>query len=240
MHFTLLTLFPEMFPGPLAYSLAGKALENGIWSYQAVNIRDYATDKHQHVDDTPYGGGAGMVLRADILAAAIRKNVTPGTRLLYPSPRGAIFSQTKALELAETKNVAILCGRFEGIDERILENFDIEEISMGDYILSGGEIASLTIMDACIRLLPGVVGTDSSLSEESFGTGGNYEHLLEYPLYTRPATWETHDVPEILLSGHHENIRAWRLEKAKALTQKRRPDVWEKYQKANSKTVTKR
>lgn len=227
LNFTLLSVFPEMFPGPLAHSLAGKALEKKIWNYNIINIRDYATDKYGTVDDSPFGGGTGMVMRPDIVGNAIDKNIKKASKIIYPSPRGKVFTQKKALELVKQKNIAILCGRFEGIDERIIEEYNIEEISVGDYVLSGGEIAALTIMDSCIRLLPGVIQNDDAVKQESFGLNEDYTGLLEYPLYTRPDNWKGRKVPEVLLSGHHAKIAEWRLEKAKEITKQRRSDLWQ-------------
>lgn len=223
---TILTLFPEMFPGPLGLSLAGKALQDGTWTLETLDIRDFATDRHRSVDDTPAGGGAGMVMRADIAAAAIdagRANAAPGTPAIYLSPRGTPLTQARAAEFAKGPGVLLLCGRFEGIDQRVLEARDIEEISIGDYVLSGGELAAQVLIDACVRLLPGVAGNAGSLTEESFASG-----LLEYPHYTRPRDWEGRAIPEILLSGDHERIAKWRREQAEALTKARRPDLWEK------------
>lgn len=228
-HVTLFTLFPEMFPGPLGCSLAGKAREKGLWNYHTINIRDFAKDNYQTVDDTPYGGGAGMVLRPDVLGEAIESVIPRPARLLYPSPRGKPFSQNAACMLAKEKNIAIICGRFEGIDERLITEYALEEVSMGDYVLSGGEIAALAIMDACIRLLPGVVGNRETLAEESFGENPAYAGLLEYPLYTRPALWKGHSVPEVLRSGNHEAIHTWRKGQSYALTRKQRPDLWESF-----------
>jgi tRNA (guanine37-N1)-methyltransferase len=229
MHFQLLTLYPEMFPGMLGQSLAGRALDKGIWSYEAINIRDYAKDKHKTVDDTPYGGGAGMVMRADILGAAIENNVKSGSKLIYMSPRGKTLTQSTTYELAKCKNISIICGRFEGIDERVLEEYGVEEVSIGDYILSGGEVAATVLMDSCIRLLPGVVGNSGTHKEESFGQSTDYAGLLEYPLYTRPEKWNGRDAPNVLLSGNHGNIAKWRLEKAEELTKQKRPDLFKRY-----------
>ena len=226
---TVLTLFPEMFPGALGVSLAGKALADGRWTLAAVDIRDFATDKHRSVDDTPAGGGAGMVMRADIAAAAIdaaRRDAAPGTPAIYLSPRGTPLTQPRAHELAEGPGVILLCGRFEGVDQRVLEARDIEEISIGDYVLSGGELAAQVLIDACVRLLPGVAGNETSLAEESFAAS-----LLEYPHYTRPREWEGLTIPDVLLSGDHERIAAWRREQAEAVTKARRPDLWEKSRK---------
>lgn len=220
---TVLTLFPEMFPGALGMSLAGKALAEGKWSLESVDIRDFATDKHRSVDDTPAGGGAGMVMRADIAAAAIdaaREGAGAGTPALYLSPRGKPLGQERVRELAAGAGVILLCGRFEGIDQRLLDARGVEEISIGDYVLSGGELAAQVLIDACVRLLPGVAGNENSLAEESFASG-----LLEYPHYTRPREWEGRTIPDVLLSGDHENIAKWRREQAEALTKARRPDL---------------
>lgn len=226
---TVLTLFPEMFPGPLGLSLAGKALHDGKWSLATIDIRDYATDKHRSVDDTPAGGGAGMVMRADIAAAAIdaaRKDADPGTPAIYLSPRGKPLIQARAHALSQGPGVLLLCGRFEGVDQRVLEARDVEEISIGDYVLSGGELAAQVLIDAVVRLLPGVAGNEGSLAEESFASG-----LLEYPQYTRPREWEGRAIPDVLLSGDHEGIAKWRREQAEAITQARRPDLWAKSRK---------
>jgi tRNA (guanine37-N1)-methyltransferase len=226
---TALTIFPEMFPGPLGLSLAGRALEKGVWSLAAVDIRRFARDRHGTVDDTPFGGGAGMVMRPDVLSDAIAAVKTPDRPTIYFSPRGKPFDQARARALAAGPGVTVVCGRFEGIDERVIEAHGLEEVSVGDVVLSGGEIAALVALDACVRLLPGVVGAAESLAEESFEEG-----LLEYPLYTRPATWTGPDgieraVPEILQTGHHANIAAWRRAKAEEITRQRRPDLWARY-----------
>ena len=223
---TVLTLYPDMFPGPLGASLAGRALAEGKWSLDAHNIRDFATDKHSTVDGTPAGGGAGMVLRADVLAAAI-DNVPPGSPLLAMTPRGAPLTQARVRALADGPGVTILCGRFEGFDERIFAAREIEEVSIGDYILSGGEMGALVLLDACIRLLPGVMGAASSGVDESFETG-----LLEYPQYTRPFEWEGRTIPEVLRSGDHARILAWRKSMAETETRLRRPDLWERHEGA--------
>lgn len=225
----VLTLFPEMFPGPLGLSLAGKALSDGKWALVTSDIRDFSTDKHRSVDDTPAGGGAGMVMRADIAAAAIdaaRENAAPGTPTIYLSPRGTPLTQARAHALANGPGAILLCGRFEGVDQRVLEARGVEEISIGDYVLSGGELAAQVLIDAVVRLLPGVAGNEVSLDEESFASG-----LLEYPHYTKPREWEGRAIPEVLLSGDHEKIAKWRREQAEALTKARRPDVWEKWRK---------
>lgn len=226
---TILTLFPDMFPGPLGMSLAGRALANGIWACEARDIRASATDKHRSVDDTPAGGGAGMVLRADVLARAIdevadRQDVQSRPRLLM-SPRGTPLTQARVAELSQGRGVLIVCGRFEGIDQRVIEARGLEEVSVGDYVLSGGEIAAMALIDACVRLLPGVMGDVASGEDESFAAG-----LLEYPHYTRPQTFENRPIPEILLSGDHAKISAWRREMAEKLTRERRPDLWDAYQ----------
>ncbi|GHH21319.1 tRNA (guanine-N(1)-)-methyltransferase [Sphingomonas glacialis] len=223
---TILTLYPEMFPGPLGLSLAGRALGEGKWSLDARNIRDFATDKHSTVDGTPAGGGAGMVLRPDILAAAI-DSVSAGRPLLAMTPRGAPLTQARVRRLAEGPGVTILCGRFEGFDERIFAAREIEEVSIGDYILSGGEMGAMVLLDACIRLLPGVMGAAHSGVDESFETG-----LLEYPQYTRPYEWEGRTIPEVLRSGDHARISAWRKHMAETETRLRRPDLWERHEGA--------
>jgi tRNA (guanine37-N1)-methyltransferase len=224
---TVLTIFPEMFPGPLGVSLAGRALEDGIWSVKAVDIRDFALDKHRSVDDSPFGGGAGMVMRPDVVDAAIQGARGPGP-LVYLTPRGRLLDQPLVRELAAGPGVTVLCGRFEGVDQRVLEAHQAVEVSLGDFVLSGGEPAALVMLDAVVRLLPGVVGKEASLTEESFEWG-----LLEYPHYTRPQTWEGRAVPETLLSGHHEKIRAWRKRQAEEITRLRRPDLWARYVAAN-------
>jgi tRNA (guanine37-N1)-methyltransferase len=224
---TVLTIFPEMFPGPLGLSLAGKALADGKWALETIDIRDFATDKHRSVDDTPAGGGAGMVMRADIAATAIdaaRAEAKPGTPVIYLSPRGYPFMQEQARELAGGPGIILLCGRFEGIDERVLQARNVEEISIGDYVLSGGELAAQVVIDAVVRLLPGVAGNESSLAEESFAAA-----LLEYPHYTRPREWEGRAIPEVLLSGDHKKIAEWRREQAERLTKQRRPDLWQRH-----------
>ena len=226
---TVLTLYPEMFPGPLGTSLAGRALAEGKWSCDPVQIRDFATDRHRSVDDTPAGGGAGMVMRADVLARAVDHALEkqPAAPLLAMTPRGIPLTQSRVRALASGPGVTILCGRFEGIDERLFEGRAIEPVSIGDYILSGGEMAALTLLDACIRLLPGVMGAPSSGVDESFETG-----LLEYPHYTRPVEWEGRTIPEVLRSGDHAAIEAWRKARAETDTRLRRPDLWERHEGA--------
>jgi len=223
----VLTLFPEMFPGPLGLSLAGKALENGTWTLETVDIRSFARDKHRSVDDTPFGGGPGMVMRPDVLDAALSDAIARGPergRVIYLSPRGKVLTQELVRELAQAPVVTLLCGRYEGVDERVIEEHRLEEISIGDVVLSGGEPAALCLIDAVVRLLPGVMGNVETAGEESFERG-----LLEYPHYTRPAEWKGRMVPEVLLSGHHGNVRAWRLEQAERITAERRPDLWSRY-----------
>jgi tRNA (guanine37-N1)-methyltransferase len=224
---TVLTLYPEMFPGPLGISLAGRALSEGKWSLDTVQIRDFAIDKHRTVDDTPAGGGAGMVLRVDVLAAAVDHALAlqPACPVLAMTPRGKPLTQDRVRELAAGHGVTILCGRFEGFDERIFERRPVEEVSVGDIVLSGGEPAALMLLDACIRLLPGVMGADTSGTEESFENG-----LLEYPHYTRPAEWEGHAIPDVLRSGDHAKIAAWRKQCAEEDTKARRPDLWRAHQ----------
>lgn len=221
---TVLTLFPEMFSGALEYSIPGRAREANIWDLETVQIRDFATDKHRTVDDTPFGGGPGMVMRPDVIDAAIEAVADKPGPLLYMSPRGERFDQRIAQELAEEDGVKILCGRYEGIDQRVLDKHQIREVSLGDFVLSGGEPAAIAMLDSMVRLLPGALGADASLDEESFTSG-----LLEYPQYTRPGDWDGRKVPEVLLSGNHGKIRDWRLEQAKEITKERRPDLFSEY-----------
>jgi tRNA (guanine37-N1)-methyltransferase len=225
-HIKLLTIFPEMFPGPLAYSIAGKAAENNLFKLEAINLRNYAADKHQTVDDKIFGGGAGMLMRPDVIGRAIEDLLKkePNSQLIYFSPRGKQFNQAVAEELVTHKNIIMLCGRYEGVDQRVFQKYNFTEYSLGDYILSGGEIAALTIIDSCIRLLPGVIGNNEVNKEESFASG-EYSNLLEYDQYTRPAIWENMEVPEILLSGHHKNINKWKKHNAVERTRQRRPDL---------------
>ena len=220
------TLYPEMFPGPLASGLYKKALEKKIWSLEVVNIRDSATDKHKTVDDTPFGGGSGMVMRADVLANSLDKNIFNNKApVIYLSPKGKKFDQIYAKKILD-KNINIICGHFEGVDQRILETRNVEEVSIGDLILSGGEIGAFVIIDAVVRLLSGVIGNPKSLSEESFEN-----HLLEYPQYTKPQKWEKKEVPNVLLTGDHAKIKSWRLDQSEDITRRRRSDLWEKYKK---------
>ena len=220
----VLTLFPEMFPGPLGASLIGKARREGLWGLETVDIRDFATDKHGTVDDTPFGGGAGMVVRPDVIDQALCKVHSRGQRLVCLTPRGRLFNQRVARDLSESAGVTLVCGRYEGIDQRVIEKWDMDELSVGDFIISGGESAAIIVLDAVIRLLPGVVGCQESLVDESFETG-----LLEYPQYTRPMEWKNVLVPEILLSGHHKNIKDWRQCQSENITRERRPDLWQAY-----------
>ena len=220
------TLYPEMFPGPLASGLYKKALEKKIWSLEVVNIRDYAMDKHKTVDDTPFGGGSGMIMRADILANSLDKNIFDNKEaVIYLSPKGKKFDQIYAKKILD-KNINIICGHFEGVDQRILETRNIEEVSIGDIVLSGGEIGAFVIIDTVVRLLPGVLGNPNSLSEETFE-----KNLLEYPQYTKPQKWEEKEIPSVLLTGNHEKIKDWRLTQSEDITRRRRPDLWEKYKK---------
>jgi tRNA (guanine37-N1)-methyltransferase len=217
---SVLTLFPEMFPGPLGCSLAGKALQSGIWSLDMTPVRDFATDRHRSVDDTPFGGGAGMVMRPDVVDAALN-SVADGRAMLCLTPRGRRFCQADAVRLAASAGVIMLCGRYEGIDQRVIDARGMEEVSVGDFVLSGGEPAAMVMLDAVVRLLPGVMGAADSAADESFSNG-----LLEYPHYTRPAEWHGRAVPEVLLSGHHGAIAAWRRQQSELITQQRRPDLW--------------
>ena len=220
------TLYPEIFPGPLSKGLYGKALSNNLWKLKVVNIRDAADDKHKTVDDTPYGGGSGMLLKADVLAKSLDENKNESERILYLSPKGKKFDQNLAKELANEKSLSLICGHFEGVDERILSTRNIEEISIGDYVLSGGESAAYVVIDSILRLLPGVLGNENSKLDETFENG-----LLEYPQYTKPQIWEEKAVPDVLLSGDHNKIKDWRLSQSEAITRVRRPDLWQKYKK---------
>ena len=222
----IFTLYPEIFPGPLEKGLYGKALAKNLWSLNVTNIRDAATDKHKTVDDTPYGGGTGMLLKADVLAKSIDQNVNKGERIFFLSPKGKKFDQKLAQDLSKEKSFSLICGHFEGVDERVLATRNIEEISVGDYILSGGETAAFVILDSILRLLPGVLGNDKSTLDETFENG-----LLEYPQYTKPQIWEGKSVPDVLLNGDHSKIKDWRLSQSEAITRDRRPDLWQKYKK---------
>ncbi len=220
------TLYPEFFPGPLSKGLYGKALSKKLWNLNIVNIRDAAEDKHKTVDDTPYGGGSGMLIKADVLAKSLDQNIVKGERVIYLSPKGKRFDQSYAQELSNEKSVSFVCGHFEGVDERVLSTRNIEELSIGDYILSGGETAAYVVIDSILRLLPRVLGNENSRVDESFENG-----LLEYPQYTKPQIWEEKAVPEVLLSGDHSKIKDWRLSQSEAITRVRRPDLWQKYKK---------
>ena len=222
----IFTLYPEIFPGPLDKGLYGKAMARKLWSLKVINIRDAATDKHKTVDDTPYGGGSGMLLKPDVLATSIDQNMNEGEKIFYLSPKGKRFDQNLAMKLSKEKSFSLICGHFEGVDERVLSTRNIEEISIGDYVLSGGETAALVVLDSVLRLIPGVLGNEKSVSEETFENG-----LLEYPQYTKPQIWEEKSVPDVLLSGDHAKIKDWRLSQSEAITRDRRPDMWQKYKK---------
>jgi tRNA (guanine37-N1)-methyltransferase len=232
---TVLTLFPEMFPGALGHSILGTALDKKLWTLNTVDIRTFAEDKHKTVDDTCFGGGPGMVLRPDIVDKALTAVMERGkARLLHLTPRGRVFNQGMAQELAASPlPLVFMCGRYEGIDQRVLEAWDAEDVSLGDFVLTGGEVATMTMLEAIVRLIPGVLGDETSLEEESFAQG-----LLEYPQYTRPREWHGREVPEILLSGHHKNIAAWRQKEAEAITQERRPDLWDRYSNKQPNPLT--
>ena len=228
LNIKIFTLYPELFPGPLDIGLYKKAKIKKIWSLKVINIRDHSKDKHKTVDDTPYGGGNGMLMRADVLADALDKNIDnkKKEKTIYLSPKGKKFDQNLVKKFSKLNNINIICGHFEGVDQRVLETRNIEEISLGDYVLSGGETASFVFLDAIIRLLPGVLGNEQSINDESFENG-----LLEYPQYTKPQIWEKKSVPEVLLSGDHSKIKDWRLSQSEAITRLRRPDLWGKYKK---------
>ena len=222
----IFTLYPEIFPGPLNKGLYGKALANKIWNLDIINIRDSAEDKHKTVDDTPFGGGSGMLIKPDVLASSIDQHMNKSEKIFYLSPKGKLFNQKTAKSLSKEHCVNLICGHFEGVDQRLLETRNIEEISIGDYILSGGETAAFVIVDSILRLIPGILGNEESVHEESFENG-----LLEYPQYTKPQLWEEKNVPEVLLSGDHSKIKDWRLSQSEAITRHRRPDLWQKYKK---------
>jgi len=226
-----LTLFPEMFPGPLGHSLAGTALKNGLWEFQTIDIRDFSNNKHRTVDDSPYGGGTGMVLKPDVLARALdhAKSLLPEAKMIYFSPRGVPITQKLVGEcLAAPASLILLCGRFEGIDQRVIDHYGLLEVSLGDFVLSGGEIAALALLDAAVRLIPGVISKEDATHQESFGSHEDFGGLLEYPHYTRPPDWNGRKVPDVLLSGDHKKIHSWRLEQAKEITKARRPDLMNK------------
>ena len=222
----IFTLYPDFFPGILSKGIYGRAIEKSLWNLDVINIRDYAKDKHKTVDDTPYGGGEGMVLKPDVVAKALDQNLKKNEKIIYLTPKGKTFDQNKAKKFLNEKKINILCGHFEGIDQRVIESRGIEEISIGDYILSGGETAAYVILDSILRLVPGVLGNENSYKDESFENG-----LLEYPQYTKPQIWEKTPVPEVLLSGDHSKIKDWRLSQSEAITRVRRPDLWKKYKK---------
>ena len=225
---TVFTLYPDLFPGPFSEGLYGKALEKKIWNLQKVNLRDYAEDKHKTVDDTPYGGGSGMLIKPDVIGNALDKNTKKGEKIIFLTPRGKVFNHECAKKFSQEKIINIICGHFEGIDQRVIDSRNIEEISIGDFVLSGGETASYVFLDAILRLIPGVIGNENSIAEESFENG-----LLEYPQYTKPQIWEKKSVPDVLLSGDHAKIKDWRLMQSEAITRDRRPDLWQKYNKKN-------
>ena len=225
---TVFTLYPDLFPGPFSEGLYGKALEKKIWNLQKVNIRDYAEDKHKTVDDTPYGGGSGMLIKPDVIGNALDKNTKKGEKIIFLTPRGKVFNHECAKKFSQEKIINIICGHFEGIDQRVIDSRNIEEISIGDFVLSGGETASYVFLDAILRLIPGVIGNENSVAEESFENG-----LLEYPQYTKHQIWEKKSVPNVLLSGDHAKIKDWRLLQSEAITRDRRPDLWQKYNKKN-------
>ncbi len=226
-HVSILTMFPEMFPGSLQYSLAGQALEKKIWSYNIVNIRDFGLTKHKNIDDEPYGGGNGLIMRSDVAGRCIDHvlSSTPNAKIYYPSPRGKLFNHKMAGEIIKERQIIILCGRFEGIDERIIEEYNATEVSIGDYILSGGEVAALVILDCLVRLLPNVLTNQDTLRSESFERNEQSAGLLEYPLYTRPRKWKGRDVPSVLLSGNHKLIKDWQKKQSEKITKNRRPDL---------------
>lgn len=233
LEIKVFTIFPELFPGPLGASLVGKALRDQKWHLDAINLRDYTLDKHRSVDDTGYGGGPGMVFRADVIDRALKAQYeSRPDALIYMSPRGKPLTQNRVKELAKMHKVGLLCGRFEGVDQRVLDVWDFEEISIGDCVLSGGEIPAMIVIDACVRMLPNVLGSEHSLVDESFADG-----LLEYPQYTRPQLWEELEVPDVLRSGHHENVAAWRRAMAEKVTQERRPDLWRTYLEQKERKV---
>ena len=236
INIKIFTLFPEIFKDYLNTSILGKSLEKGLWNYEIINIRDYSTEKHKKVDDIPFGGGCGMIMQPEPVANAIDANCdVKNTKFYYMSPRGQVFNQQKVNEVLKFNEIAIICARYEGMDQRVIDEYNMEEISIGDFVLTGGELPALTMIDCCIRCIDGVLGNNNSINDESFGgikqSKNNY--LLEYPLYTQPRVWRSREVPEVLLSGHHKNIENWKLEQSEKITKERRPDLWEKYKEAN-------
>jgi tRNA (guanine37-N1)-methyltransferase len=232
LNLQVFTLFPELFPGPLGTSITGSALAKKLWSLQTIDIRQYATDFRKTVDDTVYGGGSGMLIKPDVVYSAVSQNIKPNTKLIYLSPKGKVFCQEMAYQLACENDIAVLCGRYEGVDQRVLDVLNFEEVSIGDYVLSGGEMACYVFVDAILRCLPQVLGKSQSLLEESFGNNqadDNYKYLLEYPQYTKPAVWQNMAVPKVLLSGHHQKIKEWQQQQAENITQKNRPDLYNLY-----------
>ncbi|HSQ97318.1 MAG TPA: tRNA (guanosine(37)-N1)-methyltransferase TrmD [Rickettsiales bacterium] len=232
INIKIFTLFPEIFKDYLNTSILGKALEKKLWDYQIINIRDYSTEKHKKVDDIPFGGGCGMIMQAEPLANAIDANCDiKNTKFYYMSPRGEVFTQQKVKDIIQNKEIAIICVRYEGLDQRVIDEYDMEEISIGDFVLTGGELPALTLIDCCIRCIDGVLGNNNSLNDESFGglEESKNNFLLEYPLYTQPRVWRNREVPEVLTSGNHKNIADWKLQKAKEITEERRKDLWEKF-----------
>lgn len=232
MNIKIFTLFPEIFNSYLKSSILGKALEKNLWSYELINIRDYSKDRHKKVDDIPFGGGCGMVINPIVIADAIDNNCDiKNTKFYYMSPRGSVFTQKKVNEVLKHKNIAIVCGRYEGVDQRVIDEYNMEEISIGDFVLTGGELPALTMIDCCVRCIEGVLGDFESLSSESFGGTGisKYDHLLEYPLYTQPRIWRNREVPDVLVSGHHKKIEDWKISESERITKERRPDLWNRY-----------
>lgn len=235
INFQLFTIFPEMFPGCLKYSLAGKALRRGIWRYETVNIWDYGIGKHKIIDSPPIGGGGGMVMRPDVLGRAIEENYIKDSLLIYMSPRGSLLTEKKVYSLCNYSNISIICGRFNGIDKRVVDEYHVEEISIGDYVISGAEPAALVLMDACIRILPDVIGNMKVFEQESFGNNSEYSDILGPPLYASPRLWKNREVPSVLLSGNHNDIMSWRKERAEEITKGKRNDLWEAYESSKKK-----
>lgn len=236
INIKIFTLFPEIFHSYLKSSILGRALEKKLWNYEAINIRDYSKEKHKHVDDVPFGGGSGMVMNPEVVANALDSNCNKQTtKFYYMSPRGKILNQKMVNSIISNKEIAIICGRYEGIDQRVIDEYNMEEISIGDFVLTGGELPALSMIDCCIRCIDGVLSGESSLENESFGGNNDsqYNNLLEHPLYTQPRIWRNKNVPEVLLSGHHKNIEKWKLDEAQKITQERRPDLWQKYNESN-------